>query len=103
MTNSVDNQLALEDLLADLNFARKHDQIGRLALLAYCDAKGWARWAGKHDVAAKALEMFSQSPYHTKHEFLEDINNLIATLEVHEEQYVRANACFFLNPTPFQN
>jgi hypothetical protein len=94
MTNSIDSQLALEDLLADLNFARKYDQIGRLALLAYCEAKGWARWSGKRDVADKALEMFSQSPYNTKQEFLEDINNLIATLEIHEKEYVRANARF---------
>jgi hypothetical protein len=103
MTNSIDNQLALEDLLADLQFVRKHDQIGRLALLAYCEAKGWARWAGKHDVSDKALEMFSQSPYHTKQEFLKEVNNLIAALEAHEEQYVRANALLVLNSTHCQN
>jgi hypothetical protein len=102
MTNSIESQLALEDLLADLHFALKHDQIGRLALLAYCETKGWGRLSGKHDVADRALEMFSQSPYNTKQEFLEDINKLIATLEVHEKEYVRANAHSFLNPTRFQ-
>jgi hypothetical protein len=102
MTNSIESQLALEDLLADLNFALEHDQIGRLALLAYCEAKGWGRWSGKHDVADRALEMFSHCPYNTKQEFLEDINNLIATLEVHEKAYVRANSHTFLNPIRFQ-
>jgi hypothetical protein len=42
MTTSLNIQLTLEDLLADLRFARRHDQLGRLALLAYCEVKGWA-------------------------------------------------------------
>jgi hypothetical protein len=94
MTNSLTSQLVLEDLLADLHFARKHDQLGRLALLAYCDVKGWARRAGKSDVADTALQMFSEHPCLSKDEFLNSIDNLIATLELHEREYLRSNSRF---------
>ena len=89
MTHSLDIQLRLEDVLADLHFARKHDELGRLALLAYCEVKGWARRAGKADVADKALGMFSENPCLSKDEFLERIDSLIATLELLEQDYPR--------------
>jgi hypothetical protein len=84
-------------LLADLHHARKHDQLGRLALLAYCEVKGWARRAGKPDVADEALQMFSQSPCLSKDAFLAGIDNLIATLELHEQEYRRSNARYGRN------
>jgi hypothetical protein len=92
MTQLLDTQLALEDLLADLHFARKHDELGRLALLAYCEVKGWARRAGKPDVADKALDMFTDNPCLTRDQFLDGIDNLIETLERHEKEYLRINA-----------
>jgi len=97
MTHSNDIQLELEDLLANMRFARKHNELGRLALLAYCEVKGWARRAGKPDVADKALQMFSQCPHLTKQEFIEDINSLIARLALHEQEYQRTNARYALN------
>ncbi len=92
MSNSLNIQLALEDLLADLCFARKHDQLGRLALLAYCEVKGWARLAGKPDLAETSLRMFSESPCVSKVEFLQGIDSLIATLELHRKEYKRHRA-----------
>jgi hypothetical protein len=92
MTNSIDIQLGLEDLLANLHFARKHDQLGRLALLAYCEVKGWARRAGKSDVADTALRMFSDNPCISKDAFLAGIDGLIATLELHEREFQRTYA-----------
>jgi hypothetical protein len=97
MTNSLDIQLALEDLLADLHFARKHDELGRLALLAYCEVKGWARRAGKPDVADKALHMFSEDPCRSRDEFLQGIDCLIATLELHEKEYQRIQGAYALH------
>jgi hypothetical protein len=97
MINLLEIQLALEDLLGDLHFARKHEQLGRLALLAYCEVKGWARRAGKRDVADKALQMFSQTPCLSKHEFLEGIDTLIETLERHETEYLRINGRYASN------
>lgn len=92
MTTSLNIQLALEDLLADLHFARRHHQLGRLALLAYCDVKGWARMSGRPDLADISLRMFSEKPSVSKAEFLENMDRLIATLELHDEEYRRANA-----------
>ena len=97
MTNTIDIQLGLEDLLAGLHFARKNEQLGRLALLAYCDVKGWARRAGKADVANKALQMFSQNPCPSKDAFLAGIDSIISTLELHEHEYRRINAQYALN------
>lgn len=94
MTNSLNAQLGLEDLLADLHFARKSDQLGRLALLAYCEVKGWARRAGKPDVANIALRMFADNPCRSRDEFLEDIDTLISTLELHRHEYQRTNGRF---------
>ncbi len=89
MTPFLNVQLSLEDLLADLRFARKHDQLGRLALLAYCEVKSWARRAGKPDVADMALNMFSDNPCLRKEDFLQSIDTIIATLELHESNYQR--------------
>ena len=80
-------QLELEDLLADFHFARRADKLGRLALLAYCECKGWARRAGKPDVADKALKIFTENPCLGKEEFLEQIDNLISALERHQKEY----------------
>ena len=91
MNKSIAIQLILEDLLADLKYARKHDQLGRLALLAYCDLKGWARQAGKPEIAALAMSMFSQNPCLSKDEFLQNIDQLIATLQLHEGEFQRSN------------
>jgi hypothetical protein len=95
MEHSQNIQLALEDLLADLHYARKHDQLGRLALLAYCDVKRWARLASKTEVADTALRMFSEIPCISKVDFLQGIDKLIAMLELHDQQYQRNNARLF--------
>jgi len=92
MTHSLDSQLTLEDLLADLKHARKGGSLGRLALLAYCDTKGWARQAGKPDIADKALKMFTETPCLTREAFLEGIDELIATLERHLVEYQRVQS-----------
>jgi hypothetical protein len=99
MTNALQTQLLLEDLLADLHFARKNDQLGRLALLAYCEVKGWARQAHKPDVADTALRMFLDNPCVSKDQFLQGIDALIATLELHAQAYRRQNARF-VTPIP---
>jgi hypothetical protein len=97
MTHSIDIQLRLEDLLADLRFARKHEELGRLALLAYCEVKGWARCAGKSDVADTALRMFSDGPCQSKVAFLAGIDKLIATLELHDREFQRTNTRHSMN------
>jgi len=83
MTTSDTNQLALEDLLADLHHARRNQDLGRLALLAYCEVRRWARHAGKGDIADWATRMFTEKPCASRDEFLAKIDTLIAALQRH--------------------
>ena len=83
MTTSHSIQLALEDLLADLHHARRQGDLGRLALLAYCEVRGWARQAGKADIADGAACLFTENPCVSRDEFLVKIDTLIANLERH--------------------
>ena len=94
MTQSLNIQHALEDLLADLHFARQHEQLGRLALLAYCDVKRWARQAGKRDVADMALRMFAEQPCLSKADFLQGIDRLVGALQWHEKDFQRSEGRF---------
>jgi len=94
MTSPLNIQLALEDLLADLRFARKNEQLGRLALLAYCDVKRWARQAGKSDVADIVLRMFADKPCPTKEDFLRGIDQLLGSLQTHENEFENSRPHF---------
>lgn len=81
MNASISIRLGLEDLLADLHHARKHTELGRLALLAYCEVRGWARQAGEAGIAEQSTNMFTTSPCVNKDEFLTKVDALIASLE----------------------
>jgi hypothetical protein len=94
MTTSLGIQLALDDLLADLRHARRSRQLGRLALLAYCEVRSWARQAGKPDIADNASTMFTENPCVSKEEFLENVDNLIRLLERHQGEYQRQTQHF---------
>ena len=85
MNTSPSIQLVLEDLLADLHHARRNTDLGRLALLAYCEVRNWARLAGKPDIAEWATRMFTENPCVSRDEFLEKIDTLIAALERHQQ------------------
>jgi hypothetical protein len=99
MTSPLNIQLALEDLLADLHFARKNEQLGRLALLAYCDVKRWAREAGKSDVADMALRMFAEKPCLSKEAFLCGIDQLLGSLQSHESEFQNSRPALAPIPT----
>lgn len=99
MNTPIAIQLGLEDLLGDLYHARRQKALGRLALLAYCEVRGWARQAGKPDVAESATRMFTEDPCVSKEEFLEKIDRLITTLEQHQQAYQQARGRYS-NPEP---
>jgi hypothetical protein len=82
MTSQLKLQLGLEDLLADLRHARRHNDLGRLALIAYCEVRRWARDAGKEALAEHASELVTASPHSSREAFLEHIDDLIRELEV---------------------
>jgi hypothetical protein len=74
-------QLGLEDLLGDLRFARRRGDLGRLALLCYCEVRRWARMAGYQELAAHSSEMVTNPLPVSREVFLARIDTLIAELE----------------------
>jgi hypothetical protein len=81
MNVSLSIQLGLDDLIADLDHARKCGELGRLALLAYCDARSWARQAGVLSVAEYSMAMFSEEPHQSREVFLVRVDHLIEELK----------------------
>jgi hypothetical protein len=74
-------QLGLEDLLGDLQFARKSGDLGRLALLAYCEVRRWARMAGEDELARHSSELINNIPLSSRDEFMAEVDALIVELE----------------------
>jgi hypothetical protein len=74
--------LGLDDVLGELQYARRRGDLGRLALLAYCEVRRWARQAGEPKLAASSLALVTDNPLPTRSEFLHRVDDLIADLEV---------------------
>ena len=74
-------QLDLEDLLADLQHARHRGDLGRMALLCYCEVRRWARKAGQAELAELSAAMITGSPHGSLEAFLDDIDGLVRRLE----------------------
>ena len=55
-------QLSLEDLLGDLQHARRSGDMSRLALLTYCEVRRWARAAGAWQAHAAAATASPRAP-----------------------------------------
>ena len=91
-TPSESLQLGLEDLLGDLQYARRSGDLGRLALLAYCEVRRWARVAGEHALAHQSSALINDLPHADRATFIAAVDALIDELE-----QVRLR---FLNPTP---
>lgn len=87
MIISTSLQLGLDDLLADLVYARRHGELGRLALLAYCEVRCWARQAGEPAIAERSTLMFTEHPCTSREAFLSEMDSLIADLELLRTRY----------------
>jgi len=74
-------QVGLEDLLGDLRYARRSGDLGRLALLSYCEVRRWARMAGQQRLAEHASELITHAPHASREEFLAEVDDLIVELE----------------------
>jgi hypothetical protein len=74
-------QLGLDDLLGDLRHARRRGDLGRLALLAYCEVRRWARMAGDQGLAEHSSELITHGPHASREEFLAQVDDLIGELE----------------------
>ena len=74
-------QLGLEDLLGDLRHARRTGDLGRMALLSYCEVRRWARMAGDVGLAEHSSELITQGPHASREQFLAHVDDLIGQLE----------------------
>lgn len=74
-------QHGLEDLLGDLKQARRSGDLGRLALLTYCEIRRWARVAGQQEVAQRTSQLITHTPHASREDFMAHIDGLIVQLE----------------------
>jgi len=74
-------QLSLEDILGELQHARRHADMSRLALLAYCEVRRWARQAGEADLAERSTDLITRSPPASRDQFMDEVDALIVALE----------------------
>jgi hypothetical protein len=74
-------EVGLDDLLGDLRFARTRGDLGRLALICYCEVRRWARMAGNQQLAEHSTEMVTNAPPASREIFLARIDSLIVELE----------------------
>jgi len=81
MNQQMTLQLSLDDLLAELQHARRRGDLGRLALIAYCDVRRWARRAGERSLADHSAAMFTEQPHASREAFLEQVDSLVYELE----------------------
>ena len=79
--SSLSLQNGLEDLLGDLRFARRKGDLGRLALLTYCEVRRWARQAEAQELARHSSALVSNFPHASRDDFLAAVDELIAELE----------------------
>lgn len=82
MKTALNLQLGLEDLLADMRHSRKNGDLGRLAFIAYCDVRRWARTAGEVELAERSSRVITDSPHDSREAFLTYIDDLIHALEL---------------------
>ncbi|MDM0084863.1 hypothetical protein QTI17_30120 [Variovorax sp. J31P179] len=73
--------LGLDDLVADVAHARRHETLGRLALLCYCELKPWARHAEEERLAQLAWALSTRALPGSRKLFLQRIDVVIQELE----------------------
>jgi hypothetical protein len=81
-TTTANARLALDDVLGDLQHARRSGNVGRLALVAYCEVRRWARQAGEQALAEHSTQLVMQSPHESREQFLARVDALIHELEL---------------------
>ena len=80
MTRALTFQRGLQDLLAELQLARAQGDLGKLALLCYCELRRWARDAGESTLADHCTGLITGRPHASRQAFLGDIDALISEL-----------------------
>ena len=83
----------LEDILGDLRFARRSGDLGRLALLAYCEVRRWAREADVQVLARHSSALVNNFPYDSRDKFLVAMDELIDELEHVHSTIASSHSC----------
>jgi len=79
--------LDLEDILGNLQYARRTGDLGRLVHLTYWDARKWARWAHRDALAARAADLIREQPQPSRAALLAIVDDVISELErIHDEE-----------------
>jgi hypothetical protein len=79
--SSRSSRLDLEDILGDVRGARRTRDFGRLALLAFCELRRWARFTRREELAAHANALFLGASQIDRERFLVEVDALIAEAE----------------------
>jgi hypothetical protein len=87
MNTALTLQLGLDDLLADMRHSRKTGDLGRLAFIAYCEVRRWARTAGETELEARSSTVVTGSPHDSREVFLEHMDDLIHELELRRAHF----------------
>jgi hypothetical protein len=74
-------RLELDDVLGNLHYARRSDDLGRLALLTYWEVRRLARWAHRDALASLAFELITAQPHPSRSAFLAKVDQVIQELE----------------------
>ena len=74
-------RLGLDDLLADLWYARRTGDLGRLALVSYYEVRRWAKLVGEPTLVEHSSVLLMGQPHVDRDSFLKDADRLIGELE----------------------
>lgn len=77
----VSDRLELDDVLGNLLYARREEDLGRLAHIAYWDVRRWARKAHLESLAERASDLIIRQPHPSRSAFLEKVDGVIHELE----------------------
>lgn len=71
----------LEDLAGDMAYARRNNDLGRLALLCYCEVRRWARLAGEQRLADLCCAFVTDHPAGDRKAFLNQVDVVVMELD----------------------
>ena len=77
----VQDRLELEDVLGNLQYARRSEDLGRLAHVAYWDVRRWARRVHLEPLAERASNLIIGQPQRSRSAFLDLVDDVIDELE----------------------
>lgn len=81
-------RLHLDDVLGDLHYARRMDNLGRLVHVTYWDVRRWARLAHREALASRAADLIRSQPQPSREACLEIVDDVIRELQRIQAEFV---------------